>query len=103
MFEASGVTPVNGEVLVTKRPTLRSLAPRWLAWKREQCGTTDVRAYKRHEGWLKKKSLSSTSSNSAIEDFYNAGLKEGAGGGKIAPLVVQMNWPSITSIPVKPE
>jgi len=28
---------------------------------------------------------------------------EGAAGGKIAPLIVQMNWPSITSIPANPE
>jgi hypothetical protein len=28
---------------------------------------------------------------------------EGETGGKIAPLVVQMNWPSITSVPTRPE
>jgi hypothetical protein len=35
--------------------------------------------------------------------FHGAVLFEGTAGGKIAPLAVQMNWPSITSIPAKPE
>jgi hypothetical protein len=35
--------------------------------------------------------------------FHGTVTFEGTAGGKIAPLVVQMNWPSITSIPVKPE
>jgi hypothetical protein len=35
--------------------------------------------------------------------FHGAIIFEGTAGGKIAPLVVQMNWPSITSIPAKPE
>ena len=35
--------------------------------------------------------------------FHGSVTFEGAAGGKIAPLVVQMNWPSITSIPVRPE
>ena len=36
-----------------------------------------------HEGWLAKKSLASTISNSAIDELYLSGLKEGAWGGKI--------------------
>ena len=35
--------------------------------------------------------------------FHGTVTFEGAAGWKIAPLVVQMNWPSITSIPAKPE
>jgi len=35
--------------------------------------------------------------------FHGTVTFEGAAGGKIAPLVVQMNWPAITSIPAKPE
>lgn len=35
--------------------------------------------------------------------FHGTVTFEGAAGGKIAPLVVQMNWPSITSIPAKQE
>ena len=35
--------------------------------------------------------------------FHGTVTFEGAAGGKIAPLVVQMNWPSITSIRAKPE
>ena len=35
--------------------------------------------------------------------FHGTVTFEGAAGGKIAPLVVQMNWPSITSVPAKPE
>ena len=36
-----------------------------------------------HEGWMKKKSLASNVSNSAIDDLYNAGMKNGAWGGKV--------------------
>ncbi len=35
--------------------------------------------------------------------FHGSVTFEGTADGKIAPLVVQMNWPSITSIPAKPE
>jgi hypothetical protein len=35
--------------------------------------------------------------------FHGTVTFEGAGGGKIAPLVVQMNWPALTSIPVQPQ
>jgi D-glycero-alpha-D-manno-heptose-7-phosphate kinase len=36
-----------------------------------------------HEGWMKKKSLASNVSNGVIDDFYNAGVTNGAWGGKI--------------------
>lgn len=36
-----------------------------------------------HEGWLRKKSLEPTITNSAIEDLYEQGLAAGAWGGKI--------------------
>lgn len=36
-----------------------------------------------HDGWLKKKSLASNVSNAVIDDLYNAGLENGAWGGKI--------------------
>jgi D-glycero-alpha-D-manno-heptose-7-phosphate kinase len=36
-----------------------------------------------HDGWLRKKSLASTVSNSTIDEFYNAGMSAGAWGGKI--------------------
>lgn len=36
-----------------------------------------------HEGWLRKKSLTSSISNSLIDDLYEAGLHSGAWGGKI--------------------
>ncbi len=36
-----------------------------------------------HDGWLKKRSLTTTASNSVIDDFYNAGIQNGAWGGKI--------------------
>lgn len=36
-----------------------------------------------HKGWLKKKSLASTVSNSIINDFYCAGMDAGAWGGKM--------------------
>jgi len=36
-----------------------------------------------HENWLLKRSLASKVSNSIIDDFYSAGLKAGAWGGKI--------------------
>ena len=36
-----------------------------------------------HAGWLRKKSLASSISNSAIDDIYNVGMNAGAWGGKI--------------------
>ncbi|KKU60169.1 MAG: hypothetical protein UX81_C0003G0029 [Parcubacteria group bacterium GW2011_GWA2_47_12] len=36
-----------------------------------------------HEGWLMKKTLASNVSNKLIDDFYNAGMQNGAWGGKI--------------------
>ncbi len=36
-----------------------------------------------HQAWLRKKSLASNVSNSAIDDFYGAGMDSGAWGGKI--------------------
>jgi len=36
-----------------------------------------------HDGWLKKRSLTTTASNSVIDDLYNAGVQSGAWGGKI--------------------
>ncbi len=36
-----------------------------------------------HEGWLRKKSLASTSSNSAIDGLYETGMENGAWGGKV--------------------
>lgn len=36
-----------------------------------------------HSGWLKKKSLASSVSNSIIDDFYSAGIDSGAWGGKV--------------------
>lgn len=36
-----------------------------------------------HEGWLKKRQLSSKISNQAIDDLYKTGIKNGAWGGKL--------------------
>jgi D-glycero-alpha-D-manno-heptose-7-phosphate kinase len=36
-----------------------------------------------HEGWLRKKELSSGISNSAIDSLYGAGMRAGAWGGKV--------------------
>lgn len=36
-----------------------------------------------HEGWVRKKSLSSDAPNSLVDEIYNAGLDAGAWGGKI--------------------
>lgn len=36
-----------------------------------------------HEGWLRKKRLSSTISNSTIDTLYNGGMAQGAWGGKV--------------------
>jgi D-glycero-alpha-D-manno-heptose-7-phosphate kinase len=36
-----------------------------------------------HEGWLRKKTLAANLTNSAIDDFYSAGMDNGAWGGKI--------------------
>ncbi len=36
-----------------------------------------------HEGWLRKKSLTSTASNSVIDGLYEAGMENGAWGGKV--------------------
>ncbi len=36
-----------------------------------------------HDGWLKKKTLASNVSNSAIDKFYDAGMNSGAWGGKV--------------------
>ncbi len=36
-----------------------------------------------HEGWLRKKTLASNVSNTLIDDFYNAGMQNGAWGGKV--------------------
>lgn len=36
-----------------------------------------------HQGWLKKKSLASNVSNSMIDDLYDAGMNNGAWGGKV--------------------
>ena len=36
-----------------------------------------------HEGWLRKKTLASSISNSAIDDLYRSGLDAGAWGGKV--------------------
>jgi integrase len=41
----TGVEPVNGEVQVSERKTVRSLADRWLKWKKEQAGD-DAKAFK---------------------------------------------------------
>ncbi len=35
--------------------------------------------------------------------FHGTVTFEGAAGGKIAPLVIQMNWPALTSIPAQPQ
>jgi len=44
-FEETGVEPLNKDVIARVPKTVRSLAERWLAWKREQL-TTDSRAFK---------------------------------------------------------
>lgn len=36
-----------------------------------------------HDGWLKKKSLTTNASNSVIDEYYDAGIAGGAWGGKI--------------------
>lgn len=36
-----------------------------------------------HDGWLKKRSLTTTASNSVIDQYYGAGINHGAWGGKI--------------------
>ena len=36
-----------------------------------------------HESWIEKKSLSSSISNSSIDDIYNTAMKKGALGGKL--------------------
>ncbi len=36
-----------------------------------------------HDGWLKKRSLTTTASNPVIDDYYQAGMDHGAWGGKI--------------------
>ncbi len=36
-----------------------------------------------HEGWVRKKSLSSSAPNTLVDEIYNAGLDAGAWGGKI--------------------
>jgi galactokinase/mevalonate kinase-like predicted kinase len=36
-----------------------------------------------HENWLKKRSLASNVSSSLIDDLYNAGMNQGAWGGKV--------------------
>ncbi len=36
-----------------------------------------------HDGWLKKKSLTTNASNSVIDEYYNAGMANGAWGGKV--------------------
>ena len=46
-------------------------------------GDIDLMGEILHEGWMLKKSLVSTISNSNIDDIYNEGLKHGAIGGKL--------------------
>lgn len=45
MLDKTGVEPVNDEVHLDTRKTIRSLSGQWLRWKQEQPGA-DVRAYK---------------------------------------------------------
>jgi D-glycero-alpha-D-manno-heptose-7-phosphate kinase len=69
----------------TKRATMRAMVQ--LAYDlREALSQDNLSAFGEilHEGWMRKKQMASTISNSRIDDYYARARKHGAVGGKIA-------------------
>jgi D-glycero-alpha-D-manno-heptose-7-phosphate kinase len=62
---------------------LKAMAEQARGLRRDICSDVDALGPYLHEGWMRKRSLSSGISNGAVEDAYQRGLAAGATGGKL--------------------